>query len=105
MLEYVPFVKPFICNQSKRSQIIKTAVLALATALTSTSYIDYLDKKDTFIKLEDEYERMRDVDGIDFVDTRGNMSLAHDNYVSAYKKLNWIYFPSLGITYVFTIVF
>ena len=104
MLEYVPFTKPFICNQSNRSKLIKTSLLALAAYMTSQKFSDYTEKRDIYFSHEEEYEALRDAEQSVFDTKRSEMNSAYNEFNSAYSTLNYLY-AGLGITYVYTILF
>ena len=104
MLEYVPFTKPFICNQSDRSKLIKTSLLALATFMTSQKFNDYTEKRDIYFSHKEEYEALRDAEQSVFDTKRSEMNSAYNEFNSAYSTLNYLY-AGLGITYVYTILF
>ena len=104
MLEFVPFVKPYICNQSDNNKLIKTSVLALLSYMTYNSFIKFNDAEKYFINKKDEYENLRDVEQGVFDDYRLNVSTAHSDYQSANNTFNYITI-GLGITYAYTILF
>ena len=57
ILEFVPFVKPYICNQSDNNKLIKTSVLALISYMTYNSFIKLHDEENDFVNKKDEYEK------------------------------------------------
>ena len=104
MLEYVPFIKPYICNESDRKKLIKTSVLALATYFTSASYGNYIDKKDIYFSYKAEYEALRDVHQSVFDAKRSDMNSAYNEFNSTFSTLNYLY-AGLVITYGYTLFF
>ena len=104
ILETVPFVKPYICNQSDNNKLIKTSVLALITYMTYNSFTKLQDAENDFLNKKDEYGQLRDVEQGVFDDHRLNVSTAYKDYESTNNTFNYITI-GLGITYVYTILF
>ena len=104
MLEYIPFVKPYICNESKKSKLIKTSLLALVAFVTSKQYSDYIEKQGIYFSNKEEYEALRDAEQSVFDTKRSEMNSAYNEFNSAFSTLNYLY-AGLGITYVYTILF
>lgn len=104
MYEFIPFVKPYICNQSENNKLIKTSLLATMSLLAYNSFSKLMNTEKTYFSNKKQYESLRDVEQSVIDDMRSTVKTAHSDYSSANDRFNYLSI-GLGIAYVYTITF
>ena len=104
--EFVPFYKPFICNESTISKFVKTGILGLLIQQSLSTYLKKQDAVESYNKSFIEYESLYDVDASVMALKRNEMSSSYSKYEDLNSSLTGLLigtglFYGLSVTFTF----